>query len=199
MPSLRCAPPRGPETLALRCRALAAYGLLHFNAGRGVPSAEMDEALELERSLGDWPLPDGPTNVHGHQLGWSAEIESARTLFREVHDDGSIAERRRGRGGSAVVPGLRGVAGGKLGDRATTRGRVERADETARQALRRQRVPRNDRRGAPRSGSRRARPGPGGRGTRRVRGDGGHPLELPLGPRASSSCRAARRFRHCPI
>ena len=30
---------------ALRCRALAAYGLLHFNAGMGIPVAEMDEAL----------------------------------------------------------------------------------------------------------------------------------------------------------
>ncbi len=103
---------------ALRCRALAAYGLLHFNAGRGVPSAEMDEALELERSLGDWPLQDGPTNVHGHQLWWSAEIESARTLFREMQRR-LIAERRRRRGGSALVPGPRGVAGGNLGDRAT--------------------------------------------------------------------------------
>ena len=50
---------------ALRCRALAAYGLMHFNAGRGIPSCEMDEALSLERSLPEWPLEDGPTWVYG--------------------------------------------------------------------------------------------------------------------------------------
>ena len=29
---------------ALRCRALAAYGLIHFNAYRGIPTVEMEEA-----------------------------------------------------------------------------------------------------------------------------------------------------------
>ena len=50
----------GVGDTALRCRALAAYGLMHFNAGRGIPSAEMQEALALERSLAEWPLQDGP-------------------------------------------------------------------------------------------------------------------------------------------
>ena len=49
------------DDVALRCRALAAYGLMQFNAGRGIPSAEMEEALALERSLAEWPLDDGPT------------------------------------------------------------------------------------------------------------------------------------------
>ena len=35
---------------ALRSRAIATYGLMHFNAGRGIPIAEMEEALSLERS-----------------------------------------------------------------------------------------------------------------------------------------------------
>jgi DNA-binding CsgD family transcriptional regulator len=72
--------------IALRCRAFAAYGLLHFNGGRGIPRAEMEEALRLERSLDEWPLVDGPASVYGHQLWWSAEVDPARTLFEEVHD-----------------------------------------------------------------------------------------------------------------
>jgi DNA-binding CsgD family transcriptional regulator len=69
---------------ALRCRALAAYGLMHFNTGRGIPTVEMDEALSLERSLAEWPLDDGPTAVFGWQLLWSADFDRARDLFREV-------------------------------------------------------------------------------------------------------------------
>jgi DNA-binding CsgD family transcriptional regulator len=69
---------------ALRCRALAAYGLLHFNAGLGIPSVEMDDALSLERSLSEWPLDDGPTNVFAHQLTWIADVERARALLHEV-------------------------------------------------------------------------------------------------------------------
>jgi DNA-binding CsgD family transcriptional regulator len=69
---------------ALRCRALAAYGLMHFNTGRGIPTAEMDEALSIERSLPDWPLGDGPTWVYGWQLCWSADFDRARELFQEV-------------------------------------------------------------------------------------------------------------------
>ena len=69
---------------ALRCRALAAYGLMHFNAGRGIPTAEMEEALSLERSLAEWPLADGPTAVFGWQLLWSADVDRARPLLHEV-------------------------------------------------------------------------------------------------------------------
>jgi DNA-binding CsgD family transcriptional regulator len=69
---------------ALRCRALAAYGLMHFNTGRGIPTEEMEEALSLERSLAEWPLDDGPTAVFGWQLCWSADVDRARDLFHEV-------------------------------------------------------------------------------------------------------------------
>jgi DNA-binding CsgD family transcriptional regulator len=69
---------------ALRCRALAAYGLMHFNTGRGIPTVEMEEALSLERSLAEWPLDDGPTAVFGWQLCWSADVDRARDLFQEV-------------------------------------------------------------------------------------------------------------------
>jgi DNA-binding CsgD family transcriptional regulator len=69
---------------ALRCRALAAYGLMHFNSGGGIPTVEMQEALSLERSLAEWPLHDGPTWVYGWQLCWSAELGRARDLLQEV-------------------------------------------------------------------------------------------------------------------
>lgn len=69
---------------ALRCRAIAAYGLLYFSAGRGIPSAQMEAALSLERSLAEWPVPEGPTWVFGHQLWWSADVDRARALFEEV-------------------------------------------------------------------------------------------------------------------
>jgi DNA-binding CsgD family transcriptional regulator len=71
------------DDTALRSRALAAYGLLHFAAGQGIPD-EMHAALSLERSLPDWPIDGGPTGVFGHQLWWSADVDGARALFEEV-------------------------------------------------------------------------------------------------------------------
>jgi DNA-binding CsgD family transcriptional regulator len=68
---------------ALRCRALATYGLVHFRGGRGVPS-EMEEALTLERSLAEWPLDAGPAWTWAHQLYWSGDVERARELFQEL-------------------------------------------------------------------------------------------------------------------
>ena len=72
------------DDVALRCCALAAYGLMHFNTGRGIPTAEMEQALSLERSLADWPLNDGPTWVSAWQLCWSADLDCARSLVQEV-------------------------------------------------------------------------------------------------------------------
>jgi DNA-binding CsgD family transcriptional regulator len=70
----------------LRCRALANFGLMRFVAGRGVPDAEMEEALALERSLGGWPLTDATWTV-GHQLGWSGEdLERAREHLHAYRD-----------------------------------------------------------------------------------------------------------------
>ena len=68
----------------LRCRALASAGLLRFNAGKGVPEAEMEEALSLERSLPGWPIEDGPVFVSSHQLFWSGEVERAGELLHEL-------------------------------------------------------------------------------------------------------------------
>jgi DNA-binding CsgD family transcriptional regulator/Tfp pilus assembly protein PilF len=69
---------------ALRCRALAAYGLMYFAAGRGIPSAEMEAAVSLERSLAEWPLAEGPTLGLAHQLWWSADVDRARALCQEI-------------------------------------------------------------------------------------------------------------------
>ena len=79
--ALRAASRVGDATL--RCRALAAHGLLRFNAGQGIPRAEMDEALALERALTDWPLMDGPTNAFGYQLWASGDLGTARVVLRE--------------------------------------------------------------------------------------------------------------------
>jgi DNA-binding CsgD family transcriptional regulator len=69
---------------ALRCRALAAYGMLYFGAGHGIPMGQMEAALALERSLAEWPLTEGPAWVFGHQLWWSADVDRARALFQEI-------------------------------------------------------------------------------------------------------------------
>jgi DNA-binding CsgD family transcriptional regulator len=67
-----------------RCRALATYGTMHFDSGRGIATATMEEALSLERSLAESPLDEGPTFWFGYQLYWSAEVARARTLFHEI-------------------------------------------------------------------------------------------------------------------
>jgi DNA-binding CsgD family transcriptional regulator len=67
----------------LRCQALAEFGALHFNTGRGIPRAAMEQALELERSLPEWPLADAATWIFGHQLVWSGELDRARRLLHE--------------------------------------------------------------------------------------------------------------------
>jgi DNA-binding CsgD family transcriptional regulator len=90
---------------ALMCRALAMFGLLHFIAGRGIPRAEMDEALALEhslglalvRSLGASPVAEA-TWVLAHQLAWSGdELERARhhlhAYRRAIGDRQGLEER----------------------------------------------------------------------------------------------------------
>lgn len=56
----------------LRCETRAVFGLMHFVAGHGVPRAEMEEALALERSL-EGPPTDAATWTVAHQLVWSGE------------------------------------------------------------------------------------------------------------------------------
>jgi DNA-binding CsgD family transcriptional regulator len=71
---------------ALRCRALATFGFLHFRGGRGIPKERMDEALALEPSLPEWPLHGAATSVLAFQLVWSGELERARQLLEHQRD-----------------------------------------------------------------------------------------------------------------
>ena len=72
------------DDVALRCRALAAYGLMQFEAGRGDTRRGDGGGALARAALPEWPLDDGPTSVLGHQLWWSADVERARVLFEEV-------------------------------------------------------------------------------------------------------------------
>ena len=68
------------DDAALRCCALAAYGLMHFNTGRGIPTAEMEQALSLERSLTDWPLDDESKRGSPHGSCAGRRISTARAV-----------------------------------------------------------------------------------------------------------------------
>jgi DNA-binding CsgD family transcriptional regulator len=66
---------------ALRCKALAEFGFFHFREGRGIPRAQMEEALVLERSLPQGPVTGEATSTLAFQLLWSGELERARRLL----------------------------------------------------------------------------------------------------------------------
>lgn len=83
----------------LRCEALAQFGLMHFVAGHGVPHAEMEEALALERSLGGPPT-DAATWTVAHQLVWSGDVERGRRHLHEYRE----AMRARGDDVGEVEP-----------------------------------------------------------------------------------------------
>jgi DNA-binding CsgD family transcriptional regulator len=68
---------------ALRCRALAEFGFLHFREGLGIPRERMEEALALERSLPQLQLTAPATWTSGLQLVWSGELERARRPLEE--------------------------------------------------------------------------------------------------------------------
>jgi hypothetical protein len=70
----------------LNCRAWRRSGPLRFNTGGGIPRAQMEQALALERSLPEWPLADGATWVSAHQLVWSGDLERTRRLLDEWHE-----------------------------------------------------------------------------------------------------------------
>jgi DNA-binding CsgD family transcriptional regulator len=68
----------------LRCLVLGEYGSARFAAGLGIATETMEEALSLERSLGESPLDGGPTVRFGEQLLWSADVAQAREFFQEL-------------------------------------------------------------------------------------------------------------------
>jgi DNA-binding CsgD family transcriptional regulator/Tfp pilus assembly protein PilF len=71
---------------ALRSRALATFGFLHFRGGRGIPRERMEEALALERSLPESSPGGEATAVLAFQLVWSGELERARELLEPRRD-----------------------------------------------------------------------------------------------------------------
>ena len=192
-------PPRGPTTSrsgAARSRRQADW---RFRAGRGVPRAEMDEALALERTLPGWPLAGGPAERLCHQLVWAVDARRAHgRLLLELLDGAPGAERPRERGDRrsgtwACSSGGRGTGTRRTGTRPsavelrTQLGRVSPHDE----------LPGRDRRRPPGPDRRRARavaaePSPG-RDARGDRGssESGHSwvlgfIELSLGDAASA-------------
>jgi len=72
------------DDVALRCRVVGVYGFMQFDAGRGISTVEMEEAVSLERTLAGWPLDVGPTRFYGNQLWWAGDVDGARSLFLEV-------------------------------------------------------------------------------------------------------------------
>jgi DNA-binding CsgD family transcriptional regulator len=74
------------DDAALRCRALATFGFLHFRVGRGIPREQMQEALALERSLPEWPLNYEARSVLAFQLVFSGELARARRLLGELRE-----------------------------------------------------------------------------------------------------------------
>jgi len=71
---------------ALRCRTLAVHGEWLFRSGRGVPRAQMEEALALERTLPGCPLVQGPTEYLCYQLAWSFDFDPALALLLELRE-----------------------------------------------------------------------------------------------------------------
>jgi DNA-binding CsgD family transcriptional regulator len=74
---------------ALRCKALATFGFLHFRVGRGMAREQMEEALALERSLQQEPVMGEATSTLTLQLVMSGELGGARRLLerrREVRN-----------------------------------------------------------------------------------------------------------------
>ena len=80
------------DDAALRCRALATFGFLHFRGGRGIPREQMEEALALERSLPEWPLNHDARSVLAFQLVFSGELARARRLLEELREAMSARE-----------------------------------------------------------------------------------------------------------
>jgi DNA-binding CsgD family transcriptional regulator len=74
------------DDVLVRCCAAAGNGDWRFRAGRGIPRAEMEEAVALERSLPECPIVGGPTEVFCHQLVWAVELDAARRLLLELRD-----------------------------------------------------------------------------------------------------------------
>ena len=78
----------------LTCRATAAYALVHFNSGRGMPEGANERALALEAALGTMVA----TPFVAHQLVWSGDDARARAMLDRwqawmgAREDPNVAE-----------------------------------------------------------------------------------------------------------
>ena len=77
--------PRRVVDAELRCRALAAYGLMHFNTGRGIPTARWKRR---SRSNDRWPSGRSTTVRRGFTDGSCSgqRTSTARDLFHEARE-----------------------------------------------------------------------------------------------------------------
>jgi DNA-binding CsgD family transcriptional regulator len=85
----------------LTCRALAQYVCWQCRSGRGLPRAEMEEALALERTLPGGPLLDGPSGLLCLELVWALELDTARELLVQLGE--SLATRNEPESDASVL------------------------------------------------------------------------------------------------
>jgi DNA-binding CsgD family transcriptional regulator len=81
---------------ALRCAALAVFGLINFRLGRGIDHEAMARAVALEESLALPPAMWSPKLLLCDQLFWSHDLTGARRLAEELRE-----AARRADGGQA--------------------------------------------------------------------------------------------------
>ncbi|HYM97795.1 MAG TPA: AAA family ATPase [Candidatus Sulfotelmatobacter sp.] len=81
--------------LALRCRSLAMYCLLHSRTGLGSSDAEMEEALAIERSLPPTHKTGAATRALVYQLIWSGRLDDARRVLERWLAELAAADDRR--------------------------------------------------------------------------------------------------------
>jgi DNA-binding CsgD family transcriptional regulator len=79
---------------ALRCAALAVFGLINFRLGRGIDHETMARAVALEESLALPPAMWSPKLLLCDQLLWSHDLTGARRLAEELR---AAARRADGR------------------------------------------------------------------------------------------------------
>jgi DNA-binding CsgD family transcriptional regulator len=82
------------EDDALRCAALAVFGLVNFRLGRGIDHEAMARAVALEESLALPPTMWSPKLLLCDQLFWSHDLTGARRLAEELREAARGADGR---------------------------------------------------------------------------------------------------------
>jgi DNA-binding CsgD family transcriptional regulator len=94
---------------AIRCGALAVFGLIHFRLGRGIDREAMARAVALQESLALPPAMWSPKLLLCDQLFWSHDLVGARQLAEELRDAARRADGRH-EGDRPGLPFVSGVA-----------------------------------------------------------------------------------------